>query len=247
MPYSATSVPPEWTVEKADQILIKKKFSRRPVVDDENHLLGVVDRADIIHLILKSSGTTDLESSPPRSVREINPDITPSDPIASIMTPLTVSVTPEISLHEAVEELIKHQIRGVVVVEEEGGKLAGVVSDYDLLGVGSVDLFTDRMGSIFPKPKEEYSTFKQMRKFDLKRGAETVGEVMTKKPISIAMSATLNEAISTLVQKKVARLPVIDSFDRCVGVLTRGRVIEAMIQMRKNKALGQLKNHALGI
>lgn len=41
------------TVEEVATILVEKKLKRLPVVDDDNHLVGIVSRKDILHYLYK--------------------------------------------------------------------------------------------------------------------------------------------------------------------------------------------------
>jgi CBS domain-containing protein len=54
-----------------------------------------------------------------------------------VMTPDPVTFSPEMSVHEAAQELAEHRISGAPVVTADGG-IAGIVSEYDLIArVGS--------------------------------------------------------------------------------------------------------------
>ena len=57
--------------------------------------------------------------------------------------------------------------------------------------------------------------------------AQTVGEVMTAKPISIAETASLAEAAGILDEKKISGLPVLDADGLLVGVLSQTDLVRA--------------------
>ncbi len=56
MPTSIITVSPETTVKKIATILDKKGIKRVPVVDEENKLVGIVSRADILRIICEEKG-----------------------------------------------------------------------------------------------------------------------------------------------------------------------------------------------
>jgi acetoin utilization protein AcuB len=47
---------PEDTLESAMQIMIKKRYGCIPIVDKENHLVGIVTQIDILQAIFKHAG-----------------------------------------------------------------------------------------------------------------------------------------------------------------------------------------------
>jgi arabinose-5-phosphate isomerase len=56
----------------------------------------------------------------------------------------------------------------------------------------------------------------QRRDADLDR---PIGDVMTKRPMTIGPTALLEEAVQLLSQRKLSELPVIDEQDRPIGLL----------------------------
>ena len=59
---------------------------------------------------------------------------------------------------------------------------------------------------------------------------QTVGEVMSDKPIAISPDKSLREAARLMHNKKIRRLPAIDSEGKVVGILTRGDIIRNMAE-----------------
>ncbi|WP_329249029.1 CBS domain-containing protein [Actinoallomurus sp. NBC_01490] len=50
----AVSVRPETTVVQAAQLLDRRRIKRLPVVDDENRLVGIVSRRDLLHVFART-------------------------------------------------------------------------------------------------------------------------------------------------------------------------------------------------
>ena len=57
---------------------------------------------------------------------------------------------------------------------------------------------------------------------------QTVGEVMSKHPITISLEKSVKEAAKLMHDRKIHRLPVLDSEGQVIGILTRGDIIRAM-------------------
>ena len=96
----------ETSVTDVVQMLSKYRFTGLPVVDDDNHLIGVVSESDVIG----KAGET----------------------VAEIMTNGAYTVTADTPLGEAAEILLRRRIRRLPVVEE-GNLLVGLLSRSDLI------------------------------------------------------------------------------------------------------------------
>jgi CBS domain-containing protein len=57
---------------------------------------------------------------------------------------------------------------------------------------------------------------------------QTVGEVMTKDPVTIKPEKPLRDAAQVMHDKNIHRLPVVDQTGMVVGILTRGDIIRFM-------------------
>ncbi|MEA5536040.1 CBS domain-containing protein [Crocosphaera sp. XPORK-15E] len=148
--------------------------------------------------------------------------------VADVMTPNPITVTPETPLSEAIKILAEKRISGLPVVNENG-KLVGVISETDLMwqetGVDTPPyiMILDSVIYLQNPARHEQEIHKAL--------GQTVGEVMTAKPISIKSSQSLREAAHLMHEKKVRRLPVIDDSEtKIIGILTQGDIIRTMAQ-----------------
>ena len=145
--------------------------------------------------------------------------------VADIMTNDPILVTPNTPLQEAIHILAEKQISGLPVVDETG-KLVGVISDSDLMWQESgvepppYIMFLDSV--IYLKNPARYN--KEIHK----ALGQTVGEVMSDRPISIDSNKTVPEAARIMHDKKVRRLPVVDDDSKVIGIITQGDVIKMM-------------------
>lgn len=145
--------------------------------------------------------------------------------VADIMTPSPVMVKPETPLKEAIAILAEKQFSGLPVVDDDN-KLVGVISETDLMwqetGVEPPPYIMILDSVIYLQNLSRYE--KEIHK----ALGQTVGEVMTNKPITIKSDDTVKRAAQVLHEKKISRLPVVDADDNVVGILTQGDIIQAM-------------------
>ena len=145
--------------------------------------------------------------------------------VADVMSRDPIVVRVETPLNEAIQILAERHISGLPVVDDVG-KLVGIISETDLMwqetGVTppAYIMFLDSV--IYLKNPATYER-------DLHKAlGQTVGEVMSKNPITISPDKTLREAATIMHDRSVHRLPVLDSTGQVIGILTRGDIIRAM-------------------
>ena len=145
--------------------------------------------------------------------------------VAEVMTPNPISVNPQTPLQEAIKILAEKKISGLPV-EDENGKLVGVISETDLMwqetGVEPPPYIMILDSVIYLQNPARYD--KEIHK----ALGQTVGEVMSDKPITIQIDTSLREAAHTMHEKKIRRLPVVDEEGKLVGILTQGDIIRMM-------------------
>jgi CBS domain-containing protein len=128
------TVSPETTVEACARLLLDKRISAVPVVDESGHMIGIVSEGDLIHR--RESGTErryswwlELVSDPQALARDYIKSV--SHKVADVMTRQVVSVNDDAPLSSIAELLEKRRIKRVPVMKN--GKLAGIVSRADLV------------------------------------------------------------------------------------------------------------------
>lgn len=145
--------------------------------------------------------------------------------VADIMSRDPILVRPETPLNEAIKILAEKHISGLPVVDGTG-KLVGVLSETDLMwretGVTPPAYIMILDSVIYLQNPGDYDR-------DLHKAlGQTVGEVMTNHPISIAADKPLREAARVMHDKNIRRLPVLDAQGQVVGMITRGDIVRAM-------------------
>lgn len=148
-----------------------------------------------------------------------------SKTITDVMTCNPIVVQRETPLEEAIRILAEKRFSGLPVVDH-GGKLVGIISETDLMwretGVTppAYIMFLDSV--IYLQNPATYD--RELHKVL----GQTVGDVMTKNPVSISPQETVKAAAQLMHNHHIHRLPVVDSESQVVGILTRGDIIRAM-------------------
>ncbi|KAJ8567283.1 hypothetical protein K7X08_019491 [Anisodus acutangulus] len=139
-------------------------------------------------------------------------------------------VKPTTSVDEALEALVEHRITGFPVIDDNW-KLVGLVSDYDLLALDSVSGTAD--AGMFPEVDSNWKTFNEVQKLLGKTKGKVVGDLMTPAPLVVRESTNLEDAARLLLKTKYRRLPVVDGKGKLVGIITRGNVVRAALQIKR--------------
>jgi len=145
--------------------------------------------------------------------------------VADVMSRDPIVVRSETPLNEAIKILAERRISGLPVVDDTG-KLVGIISETDLMwqetGVTppAYIMFLDSVIYLQNPATYERDLHKAL--------GQTVGEVMSKDPITISPDKSLTQAARVMHDKSVHRLPVLDESGQVIGILTRGDIVRAM-------------------
>lgn len=148
--------------------------------------------------------------------------------VAELMTPNPLVVREETPLNEAIRILVNRKVSGLPVVDEHM-QLVGIISEGDLTwqetGVDTPPyiMLLDSVIYLQNPAKHDREIHKAL--------GQTVGEVMTEKVVAIAENRMVRDAAQLMHEKRVGRLPVLDSeTNQLLGIITQGDIIRAMAQ-----------------
>lgn len=134
--------------------------------------------------------------------------------IEQSMTKDVVTIGPEASVLEARELLAKHNIRHLPVVEEDN-TLVGVITDRDVRSA-MPSPFLEREES--EKEKDRISKLKAR-------------DIMTRDPVTISPTNTLEDAILLMHKLRVGAFPVVDQEGKLKGILSVRDLLRAFINV----------------
>jgi len=143
-----------------------------------------------------------------------------------IMTRPVVTITPDATILEAANTMLRGHVSGLPVVDA-AGKLVRIVSEGDFI----------RRSEIGTQRKRS-----RWLRFLLGAGADAtnyvqehgrkVSEVMTSEPLTIAEDATLEDIVTSMETNGVKRLPVMRG-DQLVGIVSRANLLHAVASLAR--------------
>lgn len=123
-----------------------RDVSGLPVVDAGGRVVGVLSERDVGRAAVRRGEVSRIEGGldlllayllrkPEATLKKIR-EILGSEPVARVMSRKVYSVPPDAPLETVVDELVKHRVHRLPVLE--GGKLVGIVTRDDILSRGAV-------------------------------------------------------------------------------------------------------------
>jgi CBS domain-containing protein len=143
-----------------------------------------------------------------------------------IMTRPVVTVTPETTIVDAANLMLRKHVSGLPVVDI-GGKLVGVVSEGDFIRRSEIGTGRKRGRWL----RFILGPGKSASDFVLEHGRK-VGEVMTKSPLTITEDTALAEIVELMEKNNVKRLPVTRG-DKVVGIVSRANLLQAVASLAR--------------
>jgi len=129
------------------------------------------------------------------------------------MSAPVVTITPDTPFQAALQTMQTHSFRRLPVVDKNG-RLAGIVSERDLLHAA-------------PSPASTMSVWEH--NYLISR--LTVQQMMTRAIIITTPNTPVEHAASLMIANKIGGLPVVDAQDRVVGVITETDIFRVFVGM----------------
>jgi len=143
-----------------------------------------------------------------------------------IMTRPVISVTPDTTIVEAANIMLRKHVSGLPVVDATG-KLVGIISEGDFIRRSEIG--TQRKRGKFLK--FILGPGKAASDFVLEHGRK-VAEIMTPEPLTIGEDTALEEIVALMERNNVKRLPVTRA-DNVVGIVTRANLLQAVASLAR--------------
>jgi CBS domain-containing protein len=118
----------------------------------------------------------------------------------AIMTPTLVTVRPDASIEEAIDVLLREQISGLPVLDDDD-RLVGVITEFALLAIA----------------------------YDRRVKNHTVSQHMTRDLITVAVDDPVSRVADLCIVHRVRRVLVVRD-GRMVGVIARRDVLRALVE-----------------
>lgn len=135
--------------------------------------------------------------------------------VSRSMTKKVITIGPDADILEAQEKMAKNKIRHLPVVSKDD-KLIGIVTDRDIRSAMPLSLFSEMKCTA-----EERATI-----FRLK-----IKDIMTKNPMFISPTYTIQDAMLLIQQEHIGALPVVDEDGKIKGIISIRDLLRAFINV----------------
>lgn len=130
-------------------------------------------------------------------------------PLENIMSEQPIKVRENVPLGSVAHLLLRYRINGILVVKND--------DEHNLVGVFTT---TDLLSLIDKALSKKHQRMAELKKVSLL----PVGEVATRKVITLKSTDTVAKAVAVMHKKKVHTIPVFDK-DRLVGVIGKHDIL----------------------
>lgn len=144
---------------------------------------------------------------------------------SDIMTTDVITVKEDTSLKDLAKILYKNHINGVPVVDDDSA-LLGIICESDLIRKDK-KLHIPTVVAIFDAVVYLESS-KNIEKEFKRISATTVGELYTKKAITVDEKTPVDEIATIMTQKKIYTIPVMDG-DLLVGIIGKADLLRTIV------------------
>ena len=114
MTTDVVAVGPTTSTRDAARMMFRYRVSGLPVVDPDDHVLGIITEGDFLEMELKRQDEGTLHPL-----------------VQEVMSHSVLSVSPDLEVMDAARFMHEHSVKRVLVVEE--GKMVGIISRFDIV------------------------------------------------------------------------------------------------------------------
>jgi CBS domain-containing protein len=203
--------------EKADlslcaKLMIENKISSIIVTDDRASLKGIFTKSDLVEGYGKY--------------------YTRQEVVERYMNKKVLTVKPDEPLHMVLLLMTRGKISRIVVTRDE--KPIGIITGRDLLPVSTLfgpPLFGDQALTSDQAVEEIATSTRKKGQIFIPSGIRTyflARDIMKYDPITISQNSDLADAAQIMAMNRISGLPVVNSNDTLVGIITKTDIVKAM-------------------
>lgn len=133
MTRGADTINDDESIQQAIELMVNLGLSALPVVDRDNHCVGVLTKTDIIQLAGQMEREAEMESGDLASLLfGVGLEEITSMKIKDVMTTHVLSAREDESVIDIADKMLKHEVHHVPICSA-GNRVTGVVSSMDLV------------------------------------------------------------------------------------------------------------------
>jgi CBS domain-containing protein len=216
-----TTIGPEAYLSEAARLMAKRKLKRLPVVDGNNHLVGVLSRLDILKVL--AAGYL------PQGISSQRSSLRPPSPrtVSDVMDANVPTVSAQTLLTEVLAVLDGARMKRVVVIDDEQ-RVKGIISETDLVARMSPEThpgILEQLVSRLPLGSRSADARSHLQKA---RG-KTAADLMTEPVITLRADEAIGTALALSAEKQIKRFPVVNAAGKLVGIVGREELLSALV------------------
>lgn len=226
------TVAPTVPVREAAHIMVESGLRRLPVVEPDGTLRGMVTRADLLQAVVTSPLMNPQASSGTQPLQRVQSPIdTPAQqqPVSSYLNTDVATVGMSDTLDEVIDALLLAPLKRVIVLNEQE-QVVGIISD--------VDVLAQMQAEARPGLLKTLASWRRSRTGRLPTGAlpaasgkaRVAADMMNRDVVTIARSATVQEAIERMIRSGRKVLPVVDEEQHLVGTVGRSELLRILVE-----------------
>lgn len=190
------------------QLMLDRSFKRFPVVDNQDRLIGMISRLDILRAVANQELARPEAEAAPRT----------GQTLAAIVSPVMPHVYINDDLVDVLEQMLAHHSRWVVVLDEQDGA-AGIITESDVVARVKPEI----------RPNVLRTIAQRVLGTGPLRGLVTARELMSEQVLSAPETTGVAEAIALMLQQGRKRLVVVDAANKPVGIVDRQILLAASL------------------
>ncbi|MFW6097243.1 MAG: DUF190 domain-containing protein [Chloroflexota bacterium] len=222
-----TTVSPQTTAADVVTLLLHRGRRSVPVVDGQNHVLGIITDGDLLRRVgLAARLDLQEELSEAQLQKQLAALKDTGKSAADIMTRPVVTVQSSDTVRQAMDIMVQRHLKRLPVVDEQQ-QLSGWISRVDVM----------RTLDYHHQPEEPAS----------QRGkGYSVSDLMYREVPTIAPHASLEEIVQVLERGRYRRAVVVDETEHVVGIITDGDLLRRSRWGRHPGLLARLRSLITG-
>src|SRR6266487_3251154 len=225
------TIGPDQSIREAAQILTDAHVRNLPVVDATGKLLGMVTRADLLQAIRTSPLMSAEASSATQPLSRTGPlPGLPAQlqPVTTYLNADVATVEEQTPFAETIDALITSPLKRVIVVDKQR-HVKGIIGDVDLLARMQDEVRPHLLTALadLARGRPAHISTGALRAAPGK--ARVAADVMNRQVVTIADTASIQDAVEVMMSTHRKVLPVVDREGRLIGVIGRSDVLRVLV------------------
>lgn len=222
-----TTVTRETPARQVVELLLGKLFKAVPVVDEQNHVIGMITDGDLLRNAGMPARLAIGERLEAEDLRQFLASVSQEKTAQDVMTSPVVTAREDEALGYVVQQLLDKGLKRMPVVDAEG-RLAGMVSRLDILRATAGNGGGQQEQSPAPHP------------------GQTIGELMTAEVPVVHVNDDLADVLQHILRADTKRVIVLDEQERPAGIITDGDLVARVSPVMRRNVLQALAARMMG-